>query len=73
MEVYQKTGVTRPTIYKWAEEEEIELVRKFVGRPGRIYDREAIRRDLKTKSVAEVCEKYGCSESYARMIRLGIY
>lgn len=70
-EVHRETGVGRPAIYRWAEEAGIEPKKKFVGRPERIYDREAIRRALKTKSVAEVCEEFGCSEGYARQVRLG--
>lgn len=54
------------TIRRWASAASVPLPHE-----GRQYDREAIRKALKRKTVAQVCAQFGCSERYARGIKSG--
>lgn len=63
-EVARETGVSRPTLYKWAKGLEIETAKAELRRP-RKFDRAAIREMMQTDTVEDVCAHFGCSKAYA--------
>jgi len=63
--VARAVGASQRTIRRWRKSAGLE------PGDGRRYDREAIRKALEKKTVAQVCAKFGCSERYARAVKSG--
>lgn len=67
IEVFDRTGITRTSLYRWAKELGIATTKNYPAeRPtARKFDRQAVAAMLQTHPVAEVSQHFGCSTSYA--------
>jgi len=58
-------GITRQTLYRWAEARGVEVAKGYRVPHARAFDREAICAMMQTHHVDDVCERFGCSRSLA--------
>ena len=72
VEVVKRTGIPRPTIYRWVYKYEVDLGSVAKAEPAMSFDREAIREMFEQgASGREVADAFGCSLRYAYAVKNG--